>query len=1180
MAPDKHKKPPGNEGKLSLASPSNAIVASSDRPIRLENALKAFRDVLTDEERERLRDEMAVSRDAGQVIAFTAGLDLVDPHRRGKSIATRLHSILQTVLQFSQVVDTYVSSHPEIAALVWGSVRLAFTVLANFTSFFQTFSDLLNGFDTLTPQFKEYQILFPDSLPLRNSVYDFHSAIISCCTQVISSTRRTWSQQAWASLTSSFDTEIRPRVVEIREKAELVKGQAALAKAQDDSRRQTRLAAEFQQRKWNSLLLKLSSYDHASAFNHARGKIHRGTAEWVFSTSEFRDWHESADSRVLDMSGKIGSGKTILSYGLQDNLMRLLEESASASFEQKSLLSLFGESILLLEKTFLVVDGLDQCAPQERHALLRMLSQLVHMYNVQQANGHGAVKVLISARESIAIDIDRALTPKKQLRIGLGDTNADLQRYAEEILAEKRDTGQLVIGNEAIMDQIVNKLRTGGEGMFLWVFLTIEDICSCPTDEDIRQTLDILPRKLSDTFNRALGRILASQLSSIVDVVQKTFKWVATVRRPLTRWELGHALGVKILQKSLIKEQIINGTERLPGWCENLVQIEPGDETLRFFHHSIKTHLLDEKLKDETQELAPFYIDLETWDHQVGEVCLTYLNFNDFERAVIELPSNSLEVGQIAKSHEGRSIPAAIRNKAALNALPHTGQLYAARFLRRFLRPKKYGKSIEIPKGSESERDQDFSEFFSNYPFLLYATHFWFHHTSHFQQSTTKTWKLWEDKAAKLILEENAVVDKFAQQPPGFEKFDATEWLNDGGKVDVERIALHRLIIFADFVAHRSLLTHVLNTVHDRGHSLSPNILMSLLPKRRVFKFPQKREGFIRYENSHDGLINLILEFVACGGPLWPQSLFRPSEDLEYHDTCAYKPLHVEMARILFAGYSKANEPELHLLARLVTLADTRTISDAVETHVNMVHEKCIHEFRLFKERNIVDLILETGGSSSFEFARWVLDLHENCVGGQRYKREDWYRKLKEALCRRNVIAFEFYLKTLDVTVAENKDHCMLDSGLLEEIADSWFLPPDLRTLAISIAIPGVSKKYQTRTDNTHERARLEKSIVSGNWDVAVALSSCGIKLANRTLDDVLSCVSQLTTPRCIQGWRTQENATRPTLELCVRHKPEAFKRSGHLSGREEEEKDWLVRKLLYAAEAHASSTSQWSSYG
>lgn len=162
---------------------------------------------------------------------------------------------------------------------------------------------------------------------------------------------------------------------------------------------------------------------------------------------------------------------------------------------------------------------------------------------------------------------------------------------------------------------------------FLWVFLTIEDICSCPTDHDIRRTLETLPRKLSDTFNRALTRAVSSQPYPIVDLVQKTFRWVATVRRPVTRWELGEALGVKILQKSSTKDRIINGTERLSGWCENLVQIEAGDETVHFFHHSIKTHLLDMKLK--ATQLRAFHIDLKARDHHVGEVCLTYLSFGE-----------------------------------------------------------------------------------------------------------------------------------------------------------------------------------------------------------------------------------------------------------------------------------------------------------------------------------------------------------------------------------------------------------------------------------------------------------------------------------------------------------------------------------------------------------------------
>ncbi|CAI0646844.1 unnamed protein product [Colletotrichum noveboracense] len=639
---------------------------------------------------------MDVSCDASQVIAFTAGLDVVDPNRRGRSIATRLHSILETVQRFSEVVGIYVSSHPEIAGLVWGSVRLAFTVLANFTSFFQTFSELLNGFDTLLPQFKEYQVLFPEYLPLRNSVYDFHSAIISCCTQVISSTRRTWSQQAWASFTSSFESEIRPRVAEIREKAELVKSQAALAKAQDDTK----------QRNWF--------------------------------------W-----------------------------------------------------------KNYTI------------HSLLETFSDLMQMNT-----GSGAVKILISARESTTKDIDRALAPTKHLRTGFDNTNADLARYAEDILAKKRDTGQLDIRDETLMDEIMDKLRTGGEGMFLWVFYSVEDICSCARDDDIRQTLKVLPRALSDTFDRALGRILSFQPLSKVDIIQKIFKWVAAVRRPVTRWELGEALGVNILQGSSIRDQIVNGTERIPEWCENLIQIEPGGETVRFFHHSIKTHLLETTSK---AELEIFHVDLKAWDHHIGEVCVTYLNFSDFERALTEFSPNtsSFLVRQIAMSSEGRSIPGAVRKQASLNALPFTLRYKAARLLRRFSKSKRSGESLSAPEdGCTSE---DVSKFFNDYPFLLYATTYWFHHTSYFLQNTTKTWKLWKDRVTKSIFEDEESWADFGPQPPGFETFESTSWLAGQGDLLVaasavgvsetenrraERVMLHKAIIFADFIAHEALLNH------------------------------------------------------------------------------------------------------------------------------------------------------------------------------------------------------------------------------------------------------------------------------------------------------------------------------------------------------------------------------------
>jgi hypothetical protein len=97
----------------------------------LEVALSDFGSVLTDDERKQLQQIKGVP-DASAALVFTAKLDASDSTRRGRSIGARVYSMLQSVQQFSAIVDTFVSSHPVVAALVWGSVKL--TVLVRYPS--------------------------------------------------------------------------------------------------------------------------------------------------------------------------------------------------------------------------------------------------------------------------------------------------------------------------------------------------------------------------------------------------------------------------------------------------------------------------------------------------------------------------------------------------------------------------------------------------------------------------------------------------------------------------------------------------------------------------------------------------------------------------------------------------------------------------------------------------------------------------------------------------------------------------------------------------------------------------------------------------------------------------------------------------------------------------------------
>lgn len=100
----------------------------ADSVIGLEIALSQFGAILTDDERKRLQTQKSGLNDADAAFKFTLELDELDPVRRGRVVATKLCSLLQTVQSFSQVVETYVSSNPQVAALIWGTVKLTFMV--------------------------------------------------------------------------------------------------------------------------------------------------------------------------------------------------------------------------------------------------------------------------------------------------------------------------------------------------------------------------------------------------------------------------------------------------------------------------------------------------------------------------------------------------------------------------------------------------------------------------------------------------------------------------------------------------------------------------------------------------------------------------------------------------------------------------------------------------------------------------------------------------------------------------------------------------------------------------------------------------------------------------------------------------------------------------------------------
>ncbi|KAF5972509.1 heterokaryon incompatibility protein het-E-1 [Fusarium coicis] len=796
---------PHKSSYLSRSGPSTGSGSQPDGSAavtKLKDAVAHFQAMLTDDDRMRLQGLKKLPHDAQSIIAFTAELDKQkDGNRRGKSIASRLTSFLQIVQQFTPIIDTYIQSNPDITALIWGSIKLTFMVYTL----------------VATGRLGHYQILFQDSTRLNDSVCEFHTSVILCCEKVVRLIRQsTLASQVWRAVTSSFQTEIRSYVEKVKEKAEDAQSEIELAKAQADHHEQEqqakerREASDYRQqlsmwatkysaamkdmqhlknkhakdKKRSKLVYELTSYNSMTTFNSMRNKRHMGTAEWCFSTTEYQEWFNANKAAVLHITGKIGSGKTILASsiieqlcysprprqftsffflrfdegkslsistvirsclqqllasslieGLDTAAMSELDDSlnqaASSLFSDESLRLPFITAAKHLDDWFIIIDGLDEIGGGRYVGILEFLREVFD----QLPEAH-RIKLLLSSRETCSNHINSILPQTTCLRTGLGPTSSDIKLYAEDLIRSKIATNDLIVSGADLVEEIITVIHRKEGGMFLWAFLTIEDICSRKSDKDIRQALEDIPADLPAAFDRTLGRIMAMKNNTAI--VRKTFALVQASFEPLTLGQLREALSIEIGQHTLDNDDLISGIDRLPTWCQNLVCVEDSG-TVHFSHHSIQQYLLS----PDSGDFKDFHLNADQCDSFMGELCITYISLDNFQRAVVPAKSSAdplhmdIHIGGVAeqtmRTAVGGSLGSFIGRLTREAVLSSQSQKYSS------------GKVQwnDATLSSISRRNFDSPQRTEGHSFFQYASEHWYRHRlSINSDDNVATWRL------------------------------------------------------------------------------------------------------------------------------------------------------------------------------------------------------------------------------------------------------------------------------------------------------------------------------------------------------------------------------------------------------------------------------------------------------
>ncbi|KAF9063866.1 ankyrin repeat-containing domain protein [Rhodocollybia butyracea] len=385
----------------------------------------------------------------------------------------------------------------------------------------------------------------------------------------------------------------------------------------------------------------LKAPDPSTNFVSACDKKTSGTGEWIFSQQEYIQWCQGP-AGLLWIQGKVGSGKTILSSTIIENLkanpavkcyyyyfdnrdnlktktnargllQSLLLQMATrteggahpalhelytthkqGSMEPttKELSSMLVAVAKDLSPAFLILDAMDECSEANdvfKHLALlkdKLCIAVTSRYNAESSYG-----------VSWSIHLDQA--------------GRDFHRDVSSYLKDKLSHRQL---KPDLFTEIVNSLTKGAQGQFRWVDCQVTVLQRCATPKAIRDALKKLPKTLEETYTVAIERLKTIQL----------LMWLAYAFKPLSIAAVTEILAVDL------DAQEFDPDARTYDILDSTLITVNGEKVVQLAHNSVKEFLTQIQGQNYLRKLVE--INEHLAHSTICQTCLIYLLQFDSEK--------------------------------------------------------------------------------------------------------------------------------------------------------------------------------------------------------------------------------------------------------------------------------------------------------------------------------------------------------------------------------------------------------------------------------------------------------------------------------------------------------------------------------------------------------------------
>lgn len=414
----------------------------------------------------------------------------------------------------------------------------------------------------------------------------------------------------------------------------------------------------YRQEDQEARLLQILSSDYKGDKNIISDRSD-GTCEWFLHDQGFLNWRDSDMTSLLWVSGCPGSGKTVLSKAIIDDILitdnflsstvcyfffkagqERKEQAADALsailhqlFQNTNLIPygfasyknhganlsrIFSDLWDVLMKCakdseagriICVVDALDECKEESRNHFLRKLACLCSSKRINQRVGC-SLKFIVTSQpcEDIKDQFERLSGNGSYLHIDIDSHSSDLGRDIDLVIDTQVKKFARKFDSEK-QKFIADHLKSRDNRTYLWLVLTTDIIkessiqyCKFP---NVKKLLLGLPDEFSDQYNRILSR------SRDPELAKKLLKIVAAATRPLTLMEANVALTIAMChQQGIAYEDLELWSSDdfhsiLKDLCGLMVAIH--DDRLSLFHPTVRTFLIAKSTADSpiaTQQLS------------------------------------------------------------------------------------------------------------------------------------------------------------------------------------------------------------------------------------------------------------------------------------------------------------------------------------------------------------------------------------------------------------------------------------------------------------------------------------------------------------------------------------------------------------------------------------------------